>query len=397
MTREPIESLLEPAIDEARIASTWQRIRMAQGTRTRRAPILWALGGGLAIASLGFFDDLHLIQGRFDPDGDYIGGPHAGDLSLTDSLGHAIAAPHYLGMQSIADGLFFTPVDSDHVGRVSLYDSLRDPRYNVGLFTRNAVQGIERGLDGQLVVHSPAHKRNYDAVLLTAPMSGKRTAVRMSGFSEAMLPAAVTDGDRMSHWLSSSKVYVALKDRFWEKTPIPQVMASDTWLEQTYGYAVRTERIADPGVLLLSYSWETGANGMLGENDDQQLVSRCIATLDGMLKNSGVAARIADYIDESQSAVVHWYRDPTIRGAGRLYRPGIGHANQALSTYNQECSAGSGVYLAGEAYTLVGTWVESALRQSSDAVLNLLHNHHAVFAGGFEFESYPRRSTDWAG
>jgi tryptophan 2-monooxygenase len=217
----------------------------------------------------------------------------------------------------------------------------------------------------------------------------------MVDFSDTELPLDVTGADRMSHWFASSKVYVALKERYWEKSAIPQLIASDSFLETTYAYALQTARISDPGVLLLSYTWDALSNNLLSETDDGELVSRCIATLDQMLAESGVGGKISDYVDEQQSAVIHWYRQPTIRGAGRVYRAGIAQPNHALLAYNQTCSEKSKLYLAGEAYAIDGGWVESALRMAFDAVLHLLHNHHAEFAGGFAFESmYPRRNVE---
>jgi tryptophan 2-monooxygenase len=342
----------------------------------------------------GFFDNLQLIQGRFDADGDPTGGPHAGGTTLADSLGQPLAAPRYLGVQSIAEAMLYCPVQSPHVAPVSVYDATRDARYRVRLYTRSPVQSVTRS-NGELRIECAAHQRDYDAVLLTAPMSGSRCAIRMAGFTDAELPPDVTGGDRMSEWFASSKVYVALKARYWEQSDIPQLIASDNFVETTYGYAVTTPRIADPGVVLLSYTWDKLSEGLLGESDDGALVSRCIATLDQMLKQGGISGKISDYVDERQSAVIHWYRQPTIRGAGRLYRAGIAQPNHALLRYNETHSAKSKLYLAGEAYAIDGGWVESAMRMSLDAVLHLLHNHDAQFAGNFAFGSvYPQRDAE---
>jgi tryptophan 2-monooxygenase len=342
----------------------------------------------------GYFDDLRLMQGRFDTDGDHAGGPHAGDTSLTDTLGHPLAAPRYLGAQSLAEAMLYCPVQSAHVAPVSLYEALRDDRYHVRLYMHSAVESITR-VDHEIRIACPTHQRNYDAVLLTAPMSGNRCAIRMDGFSEAELPFDVIGGDRMSTWFASSKVYVALKARYWEKSAIPQLMTSDNFLETTYGYALQTPRISDPGVLLLSYTWDAQSINLLSEANDTALVSRSIATLDQMLKQSGLGGKISDYVDERQSAVIHWYRQPTIRGAGRVYRAGIFQPNHALVAYNETHSAKSKLYLAGEAYAIDGGWVESAIRMALDAVLHLLHNQGAEFTGDFAFDSmYPGRTTE---
>ena len=342
----------------------------------------------------GYFDDLRLIQGRFDNDGDYAGGPHAGDTSLTDSLGQPLDAPRYLGVQALAEAMLYCPVQSAHVAPVSLYDALRDKRYRVRLHMQSPVESITR-VGNEVRIVCPTHQLGYDAVLLTAPMAGNRCAIRMEGFPEAELPFDVVGGDRMSTWFACSKVYVGLKTRYWEKSAIPQLMASDNYLETTYGYALQTPRISDPGVLLLSYTWDGQSINLLSEAQDTELVSRCIATLDQMLKQSGVGGKISDYVDERQSAVIHWYREPTIRGAGRVYRAGILQPNHALVAYNETHSAKSKLYLAGEAYAIDGGWVEAAIRMALDAVLHLLYNHGAEFTGDFVFDSmYPGRTAE---
>jgi tryptophan 2-monooxygenase len=352
----------------------------------------------LRMLMFGYFDDVRLIQGRFAETGDYAGGPHLDAAQLTDSLGHPLAAPRYLGVQSIADAMLFCPVHSAHVAPISLYEASCDDRYRIRLYTRSPVQSVIRHDDTQIRVVCPTHDSLYDAVLLTAPMSGNRCAIRMTGFPDSELPRDVTGADRMSHWFSGSKVFVALKDRYWDKTPIPQLMTSDNFLEATYAYAVQTARVSDPGVLLLSYTWDAQSNNLLNEADDGELVSRCIAELDRMLARGGIGGKVSDYVDAQRSAVIHWYRHPTIRGAGRVYRAGIAQPNHALLAYNQDYSARSKLYLAGEAYAIDGGWVESALRMALDAVLHVLHNHGAEFAGDFAFEhAYPRRAANFIG
>ena len=50
MNREPLEQLLQPAIDEARIAANWQRIRNGSVKRTLELP-RWSFGAAFACAA----------------------------------------------------------------------------------------------------------------------------------------------------------------------------------------------------------------------------------------------------------------------------------------------------------------------------------------------------------
>ena len=55
MTREPIEQILEPSIDEARIASAWQQIRQARGDRRHAHVARWSIGLAVAGAAVALY------------------------------------------------------------------------------------------------------------------------------------------------------------------------------------------------------------------------------------------------------------------------------------------------------------------------------------------------------
>jgi tryptophan 2-monooxygenase len=343
----------------------------------------------------GFARGHRLFQGRFSQDGHHVAGPHHGEV-LTDSLGQPIAAPRYLGIQSLADCMFFMPVESGRVAAISPYDAVHDGRYQMRLLTRCPVRSIEHRPDGRLHVTSAAGADDYDAVILTPPTSAMEMSVAFSGFPRSALPPRVISSIRSAHWVSSVKVFAALKQRFWERTAIPQIITTDSFIQRVYGYAVDTASIADPGVVLLSYSWEDNASKLLADVDDDELVGACLRELDRMLAQCGVGARLSDFVDTGQTAVIRWSREPTFRGCSRVYREGSWNELQPLLTYNQELSSLSGLYFAGEAIAVDGGWTEPALRSAIDAVLHVVRNTGGTMANDFDMgRDYPRHDTAW--
>jgi tryptophan 2-monooxygenase len=74
----------------------------------------------------GFATKHKLIQGRFNKEGRYVGGVHHAH-SFRDSNGKEIAAPTYLGVQSVAECLFFLPAEHHGCEKpISLYDALKE-------------------------------------------------------------------------------------------------------------------------------------------------------------------------------------------------------------------------------------------------------------------------------
>jgi tryptophan 2-monooxygenase len=189
-----------------------------------------------------------------------------------------------------------------------------------------------------------------------------------------------------------------LKKRYWEDKQggkyIPQLISTDTRLQGMYGYAVETEAIHDPGVLLVSYTWEDDANKLLADGDDIALAEALLAELDEILMGcTNVARPISTYIDRSRPKVIQWARKPSYRGCAKLYRERSWDDDYALLRYNQDYSRNSHLYFAGEAFTVEGGWTEPALRCALDAVIHLIHNVGGAFLNGFKFSDYPRYSS----
>jgi tryptophan 2-monooxygenase len=181
-----------------------------------------------------------------------------------------------------------------------------------------------------------------------------------------------------------------------EKKRIPQVILTDNYLQGIYGYAVGDD---DPGVLLLSYSWEddTGklvagmteqfpSSGQLSDNSKnilkkitsmgsspkEVLAWMELFKLDFMLERAGKES-ILIYLDwpELPKPKIHfWSEQRNYRTCAKLYHPHSEALNLATLSHNENYAEKSGLYFAGESYSVEGGWLEPALRSAIDATIH---------------------------
>ena len=296
------------------------------------------------------------------------------DASLRSDNHHALRQPRFLGVQSFAEAMFYG-------GSPSVYEAAQ-------LFTRAPVRRLTRN-DGDGTIELLADGAPggiYDAVVLTCPSWSLQLNVEFEGFEPEHLPYEVRHSLATSHWITSCKVFVPLNKPL-DPKKIPPLLMTDRFIQGMYAYAVGD----DPGVLLISYTWEDDATKLLSIADDDTLTRRCLDELIEVLATCGID-NLGDYVDIDhidESCVIRWSRQPTYAGCAKLYRERMWNENQALLSYNQELSADSGLYFAGDAFTLESGWVEAALRSALDATIHLLRDNKADMC--FDVAHYPSR------
>jgi monoamine oxidase len=355
----------------------------------------------LRVCMFGISDNLQLIKGVMGDDG--TPARSFGAIPL-DSLGHELVPPRFLGAQSIAECLFYKPAITWTGEKASLYDAVRDAKSDltgVRLYLRTPVRRIRRIQDDppRLTLTTDksgdlADERIYERVIVTAmPWS-----LDVEGSFERFLPSQLRwvtrDAMKSSHFITSCKVFFPLKKLYWEgeEAVIPQVIVTDTFLQGAYGIAVSRGDPASErgyrGVLLASYTWEDDATKLIAD-DDHKLAQRCLDALDDMMRRCGLP-NISQYVINSPK-VHHWSRSPSYRGCARLYRPNMSQLDYALLTYNRKYGMKSHLYLAGEAYSVEGGWIEPALRSALDAVIHLVKHTNGTFRDPFDFDyaDYP--------
>ena len=344
----------------------------------------------------GYGTNHQVIQGRFTKDGQYNPGPNH-EEAVVDSIGNSLPTPHYMGVQSIPESLFFMPVESAHVENISLYEALSHPDYDINLYL-NTPAKVVMNAHPRVFIGSDVAGSYYDAAIMTSPTWALQMSMDFVGFEPDVLPFSVVNSIKVSHWITSCKVFYPLKECYWEKTDIPQLMMTDSFIQGVYGYKVETESIKDePGVLLVSYTWEDDAAKMLSIADDQELAKKCLYELDRiLLKSSNVKRKISPFVDMSKPMIIHWAKKPTYAGCSKLYRERMWNENYALYTYNQNYSDKSSLYFAGDGYSLESGWFEPALRTALDSVCKVLKNTNGEFSKNFDYDKVYPKISDWS-
>ncbi len=345
----------------------------------------------------GFGQNHQLIEGRFDDQKNFLPGREY-KIPPYDSLNQPLVSPNYLGVQSLAECLFYEPVVSPFMESISLYQATQSQEYQINLYTSNPVKKLKRYSDKTIEISSNLQESKvYDAVIMTAPTWALQISTDFEGFDpKTQLPFNVLNSIKMSHWISSCKVFYPLKERYWgEGKKIPQLISTDTYLQGIYGYAVKDE----PGVLLVSYTWEDDANKLLAfadetatiEEANRALAQNCLGYLDKLLLSCvNIQSAISPYVDETQPTVIQWSKKPSYRGCAKLYRETSWNMDYLLLRYNQDMSANSNLYFAGEAFSVEGGWLEPALRSALDAVIHLVKNTNGKFLNNFQYADYPK-------
>ncbi|WP_054903776.1 FAD-dependent oxidoreductase, partial [Pseudomonas sp. NBRC 111131] len=347
----------------------------------------------LRTAIFGFSSHLQLVHGRVDEAGVPYAAPYLGSGHLPDSRGLMFQAPAYLGVAAMDDCLLFMDVGMQ--GK-SLYHHLVD-RHD-GLLTDSAVCALHKLPDGRIRVDyswqrsDPAQVEllhdDFDSVILTTPSWLIETQIQIDGFNREMLPQPIIDAWRHAHWETSCKVYAPLQKRFLDcQSAMPQILVTDSFVHDVYAYRYNDSYADD--CILLSYTWEDDAT-KLGAFSDEQLANKCIGELDRILMRcTNVGEPISPYIDTRNIRIQRWMTDKNALGCAKLYRAGTYYDAVSLMKYNRDLSVASGLYLAGESFSVDAGWTEPCLRTAIDTVINLCNRTSATFNGGFTLDHYP--------
>jgi monoamine oxidase len=327
----------------------------------------------------GFNSNLQTVIGMNDAPGL----PYYNDSSLTDSAGNPLPPPLYSGIQSLEEWLLYvTPPGASW----SLYDACNDSMSGDSLFVNDAVQSITYNGNGVTVVDSTGNGTNFGYAVLTPQIWASQLGVALNNFTPDLLPQAVISARAEQHVIASCKVFFPLTEAYWNNPncSIPQIIVSDTLVQDAYGLQWTPD---DPGVLLASYTWEDDALKLL-PYDDAQVAQMVLDQLDA-ITSSTLGETVSTYVDKGGAFVWQWSQQVGYSGCAKLYRQRNWSMNYALLAYNQQFSAQSRLYLAGETFSVEGGWSEPALRLALDAVIRIIQDSGGSFANGFEMNDYP--------
>ncbi|MGY4526068.1 flavin monoamine oxidase family protein [Pseudomonas sp. TE21394] len=347
----------------------------------------------LRTAIFGFSSHLQLVHGRVDQEGVPYAAPHLEASRVPDSRGLMFQGPAYIGLAALDESLMFLDIG---LSGTSLYDHLL--QREDGLLTDTSVCSLQKLENGQLRVgyrwhcsdplEESLHYEDFDSVILTTPSWLIETNIRLDGFNRQILPQTIVDAWKHAHWETSCKVYAPLSKRFLDrKSALPQILVTDSFVHDVYAYRYNDNYPED--CILLSYTWEDDAT-KLAAFSDAQLGQKCVNELDRiLLRCSNIGEAISPYIDTRNIRIQRWMTDKNALGCAKLYRAGTYYDAVNLMKYNRDFSALSGLYLAGESFSVDAGWTEPCLRTAVDVVINLCDRTSAQFHGGFTLDHYP--------
>lgn len=355
-------------------------------------------------AIFGFNSQLQLVHGRLNKYDELLSSPHLGCSTIKDSMGVEYEPPQYLGLASLAECMLYI---GSQENEESFYS--HSFKQGSGLLMDSSVTKITKLASKKIDVEFTWQSSDpdlqqqmvstFDIVILTVPSWIIGTKIKLEGFTEEQLPFGVYNEFVTGHWDSSCKVYAPLRKEFMDKNrdpvpnfnvkeEIPQIMVTDTFIHDVYAYRYNDHYQYDS--ILLSYTWEDDTLKLSGFTDSE-LIDACINELDRILaKSKNIGALISPFIVREHAIVQKWISDKNSRGCSKLYRAGSYYSAMKLLTYNRKYSKSSGLYLAGESFSVDGGWTEPCLRGAVDTVINICANYNADFTSDFNFEKdYP--------
>jgi tryptophan 2-monooxygenase len=303
--------------------------------------------------------------------------PYYNNQHLNDSSGQRLVAPLYEGIQSLTEWLFYqVPPGASR----SLFQAANDTTTNnARLYINRPVASVTKTGTGLTVTDANNNQQTFQYVVMTPTLGASQMSIALSGFNiSTQLPLEVTAARNEQHNIASCKVFFPLTQPYWLVSKIPQIIISDTFVQDAYGVQWSPN---DAGALLASYTWEDDAIKLLPYND-AQLAALVLAELDD-ITTSTLGQPISAYVNANDATVIHWSQQPTYHGCAKLYRQRNWTQNYALLAYNQQHGGASGLYFAGENYSVEGGWTEPALRLAVDAVINIVNDSGGSFNNGF--------------
>jgi tryptophan 2-monooxygenase len=180
------------------------------------------------------------------------------------------------------------------------------------------------------------------------------------------------------HMTSSSKVFVMTKNKFWLlNAGIPANIQTDTLVRGVYCLDYTENHPNDPGVVLLSYTWEDDSVKQLALSEKEARVKRLVA--DVAQTNAAFASHVVPLNNDYRTYVqmVDWDLEPHYYGAFKLNYPGDDGLSNALFFQYLSCArreTDKFLYLAGDSASYNGGWMEGAVQTGVNAACAVIRS-----------------------
>lgn len=303
---------------------------------------------------------------------------------VKDSNGKKLVSPKYEGMQGFVEYLYYVSVPCQDGKKKSLYK-------NSSLYVNTSVNQIKKLKNGKIRVKHTNGKEDFDHVMVTSTQWATQMSIDIDNFSFQELPLQKITAEHTQHNISSCKFFFPLKRKYWEKKDcrIPQILVTDSFIQDAYAFSWDKNE-GDSGVILASYTWEDDSLKLLPFK--QKELAKLILNKLKSITMETTGEDITKYIDGKKPVMIQWINEPSYIGCSKLYRQRNEDQNMLDLTYNQNYSWMSGLYFAGENYSVEGGWTEPALRSAIDAVIQMIHHNDGEFTvKDFSYDyTYPK-------
>ncbi len=234
-----------------------------------------------------------------------------------------------------------------------------------GGLPRPAVTEMYRTAEGITVHDASGDIRTYPALVFTAQGWMLLSRIRTD---EALFPTDVWTAIERTHYMQSSKTFVAVDRPFWkEKDPatgrdVMSMTLTDRMPRGTYLLDDGDDR---PAVICLSYTWTDDSSKWLALDVDER-VEVALDSLKAIYPDVDIRRRII-----ANPVTISWEREPWFMGAFKANLPGHYRYQRRLYTHFVQdglAPAHRGVFLAGDDVSWTAGWAEGAVQTALNAV-----------------------------
>ncbi len=230
---------------------------------------------------------------------------------------------------------------------------------------RPGATGVRRSGEKLEVEDRWGHTRTYDAALLTVQSWLLTTSIDVE---ESLFSQKVWMALDRTKYMQSSKTFVMVDRPFWkdidEITGRPKLSMTLTD-RNTRGTYLIDNGDDEPGVIVLSYAWQSDAMKVLAMNAGER-AELALETLEAIYPNTDIRRHII-----GEPLTVSWEADPHFLGAFKGALPGHYRYNRRMHSHfiqedfpKEQC----GIFLAGDDVSWTPGWAEGAVHTALNAV-----------------------------
>lgn len=257
-----------------------------------------------------------------------------------------------------------------------------------------AVRRVEKQPDGTFALTlDDGTTQVFDRVIVATTTRAMQVGMGITGIANLFAPEVVR-AINDTHMVSSSKLFVLTRDKFWLKHGLPHNIQTDTLARGIYCLDYAPDDCDAHGVVLISYTWEDDSHKILSLTDKVERFQRLVAEI-GVV-SPAFAAHLRPLDDDyARNVTSHdWLSDRYALGAFKLNYPGEDIHSQALFYQFQtaaEPSTDRGIYLAGCCCSFTGGWIEGAVQTAINAASAVIHSLGGVLADGNPLDAMRNR------